>query len=177
MDKGWIKLHRSIMDNWVYQDSYMFHCWIDLLLLANHKQKKMPVFKKLIVIEAGQHLTSYRKLADRWQCNTRTVKKILDTFQSDGMIAYESRYGGTLVSISNYKQYQGFSEPKRNTEYNTEYNKEYNTVGDTEYNAEYNAECIQTRMSKNVKNDIRMNQEIKEPASPIFDSGGFIVED
>ena len=161
MAKGWIKLHRAIMDNWVYQDSYMFHCWIDLLLLANYEQKKIPVFKRLVVIEAGQHLTSYRKLADRWQCNTRTVKKILDTFQSDGMIAYESRYGGTLVSISNYKQYQGFLEPERNTEYNTE----------------YNAECIQTRMSKNVKNDTRMNKEDKKAVSPHSFYEGMKFED
>ena len=42
MAEGWIKLHRSIQDSWLWK-KYPFsegQAWIDLLMLANYEDEK-----------------------------------------------------------------------------------------------------------------------------------------
>lgn len=170
MAKGWIKLHRSIMDHWVYESFEMQHYWIDLLLVANHEDKKIPFYKTIITIKAGQKLTSYRKLADRWHINKNTVKTVLNTFSKDGMIIVENKYNGTLITIVNYKVYQGIKGGNRDTDSDTLSDTDSDTMADTDSDTDY----TQTRI---YKNDIRMNKNEKEKAAPLRDLGGYIIED
>ena len=37
---GWIKIHRKIIDHWIWADSKRFKWWLDILLLTNHSDKK-----------------------------------------------------------------------------------------------------------------------------------------
>jgi hypothetical protein len=43
MKRGWICLHRQIQDHWLWEDRPFSRgqAWIDLLMLANHEDKKM----------------------------------------------------------------------------------------------------------------------------------------
>ena len=36
---GWIKIHRKIIDHWIWADSKRFKWWLDILLLTNHSDK------------------------------------------------------------------------------------------------------------------------------------------
>lgn len=113
MRTGWIKLYRSIEDNWIWSSERFSYqaAWIDLLVMVNHEDKKIMVNGQLIVIHAGQKLTSIRKLADRWKWGKDRVTKFLDMLQSDGMIYRDSRTrSGTLVTIVNYGLFQSKDE-------------------------------------------------------------------
>lgn len=173
-DKGWIKLHRSIIDHWVFQRGSkgyeMEHYWIDLLLMVNHKKGKIQYYKDVVTIYPGQTRTSQRKLAARWGIDTKTVKKVLDTFQNEGMITYENRYNGTLITIVNYGVYQGLSGQNGSAvSYTDSYTDSY-----TEGTTVSHTNSLLTRMNKNdIKNDLR----IKETAPRRIDSGGFEIEE
>lgn len=163
MDNGWIKLHRSIMNHWVYDDYEMEHYWIDLLLLANHKQHKKYIFKNLIVIEAGQHHTSVRQLSARWNVSKDKVRSVLKTFEQDNMIITEKIYNGTLITIVNYGIYQGRKDTDKDTDSYTDSYTHQDTDKDTD--------SILTRSNKN---DIRMIKNDKEKR---FDPGGYEIEE
>ena len=109
-DSNWIKLNRGIWSNflWDFSKPKYALAWIDMLLMANYKDKKILFDGKVEVIKRGSFITSMVKLAERWEMNRKTVKAFLDTLQDDGMIRYESNNRRTTVFISNYEVFQGF---------------------------------------------------------------------
>lgn len=113
MIKGYIKLYRQLQECWVWNGERYSRgqAWIDLLLLANHKEKKIPFNDDIITIERGQYLTSIRKLADRWGWSTSTVTSFLKLLEKDKMIVKNSNANRTLITIVNYSVYQDENTP------------------------------------------------------------------
>ena len=113
MNKGYIRLYRQLQDCWIWIDEESPEkftrgsAWIDLLLFANHKDKKIRYEDGFRIIKRGQFLTSKRKLAERWMWNRRTVDKFLDLLVKDEMITIECTTKHTLITIVNYSIYQG----------------------------------------------------------------------
>ena len=169
-DSNWIKLNRSIWDNFVWDFNEPKYCmaWIDMLLMANYKEKKILFDGKIVVIGRGTFVTSMAKLADRWCMNRRTVKRFLDILQSDGMISYTCTARCTTITIEKYGLYQGIGESECTTEYTTEYTAECTP----ECTTIYTPECTQhknikeSKEGKKVKNNNRFTpptvQEVKE---------------
>ncbi|MBA4509161.1 DnaD domain protein [Clostridium sporogenes] len=116
--KGWISLYRSIQDHWLWQEKPFSkgQAWMDLLLSANHQDKKIVFDSNLIEVKRGQFITSIRKLCDRWGWSNSKVKKFLDTLQSDEMIHYKSDTKKTTINIEKYEVYQVLSDTKNDTE-------------------------------------------------------------
>lgn len=107
---GWIKLHRKIMESDIWQGDEPFDhksAWIDLLLMANHKDKKLMFGGQIITVKAGQKITSLVKLAERWGWSRNKVTRYLDGLQEMGMIDRKSDNKKTLINIVNYNIYQG----------------------------------------------------------------------
>lgn len=142
-EHGYIKLHRQIQDCWIW-DSGKFDkrsAWIDLLMLANHCDKKFMFNGKPVVITRGQFMTSIRKLAVRWEWSTSTVFEFLKILEDDNMIKKESDSHRTLLTIINYEVYQGvpntdqtLTEHQSNTNRTlTETTKEYKNIRNKEF--------------------------------------------
>lgn len=108
MEQGWIKLHRSIYNHWLWKEDTKLKWWLDLLLMANHTTRKILLGNNLIEIPRGSLHTSMTKLTARWQADKKTVKRFLDLLQKDSMISYTTTAKGTTINISNYKEFQDF---------------------------------------------------------------------
>lgn len=109
MAEGFIKLHRSIKDCWIWQDSEPFSkrdAWIDLLLLANYTEKKVLLDGKLTTIKAGQFHTSILKLSERWKWDRKKTRKFLDVLEADQMITTKRTAHGTTLTLVNWGKYQ-----------------------------------------------------------------------
>ena len=110
--KGWIRLHRQLQDCWLWNDEPYSkgQAWVDLLLSANHDDKKIYVNGQLKIIRRGQMLTSIYKLADRWQWSRSKVRRFLNILEIDKMITLECNKGGTsngtTLTIVKYADYQ-----------------------------------------------------------------------
>ena len=110
--EGWIKLHRQIEENdiWHSERFTQGQAWVDLLLLATHKEQ--TVFLKGVEFRLlpGQLCWSQVSLADRWRWNRKTVKKFLLTLKKSEMLDIETKKGAdigfTLITIRNYSKYQ-----------------------------------------------------------------------
>lgn len=113
MAEGWIKLHRAIRKNWIWEDPLKLKWWLDILLQANHQERKILIGNEIVLIERGSFHTSTVKLSERWSVDRKTVKKFLELLQKDNMITLKTSKKGTTLKISNYKDYQAFSEPQK----------------------------------------------------------------
>jgi len=108
MYKGWISLHRKIQEHWLWDDLPFSkgQAWIDLLISANHKEKKTLIGNTLIEIEKGAFITSEVKLADRWGWGRKKVRIFLKLLEDEEMIIKKSTTKYTSISIVNYTSYQ-----------------------------------------------------------------------
>lgn len=107
--KGWIKLQRKITDCWIWDDGSPFDrrsAWIDLLLTANHADKKVVLDGQITTVKRGQILTSVRKLSERWKWSRTKVTAFLGILEKDGMVLKESDTKKTLITVENYGFYQ-----------------------------------------------------------------------
>ena len=117
-DKGYIKVYRDIRDHWIWQEKPYgkAQAWIDLLMLANHEEKKILFDGQLITVGKGQHMTSLTKLAERWGWSRSKVKRFLDVLKSEQMCNTKRNSNGTLITVINYGFYQDTRNTKRNTD-------------------------------------------------------------
>ena len=109
MGKGWIKLHRQLLDCWIWRDLEPFDkrsAWVDLLLAANHADKKVQYKGEIFIVQKGQMITSVRKLSGRWHWSTNRVYRYLKLLEQDGMIEKISDRNRTVLTIVNYGLYQ-----------------------------------------------------------------------
>ena len=139
MAKGWIKLDRQVQEHWLWNDERYdkAHAWIDLLLLANHKDKKLLYRGEVITCERGTVNRSIDSLAKRWGWNWRTVKSFLKALEKDGMITGEYTTNRTTITIKNYAKYQDVDAEVQNEMQNEVQSEVHNGV----------------QINKNVKND------------------------
>lgn len=114
--QGWISVHRNIYDNWIWNDTEQFDkrsAWIDLLLMANHEDKKVLIDGQLEIVRRGQRITSINKLAKRWKWSRKKVTNFLQTLEEDDMIILKKEQGKyTTITIVNYSFYQDNNSPK-----------------------------------------------------------------
>lgn len=138
--QGWIKLHRTIRDCFLWDDKPYdrARAWIDLLLSAMHNDKKTILDGKIAIISKGSFFTTIETLPGRWGWSRNKVRSFLEMLESEQMI-YTRRTGrGTTITIVNYEKYQVQST----TESTTGSTTESTTQGTTE-----------STQKKNLKND------------------------
>lgn len=182
MAEGWVKLHRTITDNWIWDNPHYLKWWLDLILMANHKERKILFNDSIRTVGIGERVTSEQKLSERWGVSRNTVRKFLNLLVKDDMISLQkSRQTGTTYKINNYNVYQGFSEEKKHqTEQRSEQQKDnelnINKNEKNEKNEKNNNSPRNTRKKRVYEDDdpnkilaktlfklIKKNQDIKEP--------------
>lgn len=109
---GWIKLYRQLQECpiWYGERFSKGQAWVDLLILANHSDKKIMFNGDFITVKRGQYLTSMVKLSEKWKWNRKTVSSFLKLLENDNMISKVSDNTKTLVTIVNYGIYQSDDE-------------------------------------------------------------------
>ena len=150
MAYGWICIHRKIQDNIIWNDKPFNRgaAWIDLLMLANHEDKKIIFNGSVIEVKRGEKITSLRKLSERWGWSITKTKKFLNLLSDEKMINYKSDSKKTVYSIVNYEVYQDNENTKSNTEITLKENKN---------KTEKNLKEIKKKQTTMNNNDITMS--------------------
>ena len=157
MGEGWIKLHRNILDNWLWQEKPFDKrsAWIDILLMVNHENKKTLLGNELTTVERGSKITSVRKLCERWGWSNTKVKNFLSLLEKDNMIAVKSDSKKTTLTVVNYCYYQDKSDTKNDTR--TTQERQSSDSKTTREHTNKNVKNV-----KNVKNDKKLYKDIVE---------------
>jgi DNA-binding transcriptional regulator YhcF (GntR family) len=102
-NKGWIKLHRSIIDWEWSEDNAVFSFFIKLLCLCNYEKKRWMGKH----IEVGSFITSHEKLSGLLRMPVITVRRSLKKLEETGEIKVENLYKlGIKITIVKYRDYQ-----------------------------------------------------------------------
>jgi len=104
--EGWIKLHRQIIDHWIYKDPIKFKWWVDILFMVNHEDNKINIGFELFDCKRGQSIMSLQNWAARWNVNKDTARNFLKLLEKDGMILHENLSKTTRLTVCNYDNYQ-----------------------------------------------------------------------
>jgi hypothetical protein len=108
MAEGWIRIYRKSFENEMYfsEKFTRWQAWMDLVLLANHKDSIARVRGVRIEVKRGQVCRSIKVLAARWKWSQGKVSRFLNELQIDAQIDAQKTNVITLISILNYDRYQ-----------------------------------------------------------------------
>ena len=107
---GWIKIHRSITNHWLYTEKRVFskfEAWNDILLTVNYTDAKTIIKGSLYEVKRGQSILSLDSWSKRWNWDKSKVRRFLNTLQLDNMIVIKSDTVTTQLTVCNYESYQG----------------------------------------------------------------------
>lgn len=160
MQQGWVHLHRSFMEHWLYGKKPFCDAmaWVDLILLANHESNKFYVDGDIVNIERGQTFTSYRSLTNRWGWGAPRIKKFLELLEREKMLEIKTFKNGTLLTLVNYEVYQD----TRNANVTQTERKRNGSVTQTERKRNVTVTKQECKNEENVKNE-RMKQKPIRP--------------
>lgn len=144
---GWIKLDREITSHWIFEDSWKFRNWIDLLTLVNHSEQKVNIKGTVLTCYRGQTLCSLDTFARRWKCDKSKVRRFLKLLEDDSMIELKSEHITTRLTICNYDTYQSEGN-----------------ADETKVNRKRNATETQTTPNKNDNNEKKERSIFKAPS-------------
>lgn len=143
MNSGWVKFHRSILDNPRSSDPDWFSVWGHLLLMATHKEMKFIFKGAAILLKPGQLITSRDSLSKKTGVNTSKIERVLKWMQIEQQIEQESSSVSRLITILNWDRYQSIEQ-----------------VSEHESDTKRTPNEHQTDTNKNVKKDKNVRSKI-----------------
>lgn len=161
-NKGWIKLHRKVLDNPVVcRDAEHLAVWMYLLLEATHDNIDKMFAGRRTTLKPGELITGRKVISVKLNISESKVQRILKRFEIEQQIEQQTSTTSRRISIQNWSEYQEGEQQLNNNRTATE--QRLNTL----------QEC------KNVKND-NINKEAtkknKSVSEKIEDYLGMISE-
>lgn len=155
-EKGWISLYRSLEDSWLWGDKPFARgqAWIDLILQANHKDRKVFSKGELVTVKKGSFLTSDQLLSDRWGWSRKKVRTFLDMLVKERMVQLKRSPKGTSLTLLNWELYQNAGTTEEQLEIQQKDNQR-------------TTEGQQKNTNNNVNNDNNVNNKKEEELNPI----------
>lgn len=102
MHRGFITLHRKIVDWEWYSDANVFRVFTHLILTANWEPKKWQG----ILVERGQRITSIQHIAEETGLTPQSVRTAISKLKLTGELTSQSTNKYTIVTLTNYDFYQ-----------------------------------------------------------------------
>ena len=87
---GWVKIHRKIRDNWIWDNADYLKAWMDLIFRANYDDSRKLFDGEIKELKRGQFVTSIRKLSEAWGWSKDRTLKFLRLLEADNMIKKDS---------------------------------------------------------------------------------------
>lgn len=106
--EGWIKLHRSLLENplWTNEPFSRGQAWVDLLLIANHDDSYFYKRGIKLIVKRGQVGMSELGLSARWKWSKNKLRKFLKDLENEDQIRQQKNNVTNLITILNYDTYQ-----------------------------------------------------------------------
>lgn len=108
MSQGWIAIHRSLKDHWIWKNDQYFKAWVAILMEVNHEDQTVLIGDELIDCKRGESLNSVSTwisiFGSGWtRQKIRTFFKLLE---KDQMINQQGLRKTTKISVCKYDTYQ-----------------------------------------------------------------------
>lgn len=131
MNKGYIRLHRKILDCPVFGNEKLLKVWIWCLLKATHDDFNVTIGRQIVELKKGQFVFGRHMASDELMIPASTVWSHIKLLEKYEMLEIESNNKFSIVTIANWELYQedsGKSNNKRKrTKKEEDTNKHINT--------------------------------------------------
>lgn len=117
INKGYILLHRKLIDSWVYQDSETLHLWVHLLLCASYNEKEYSYNGDLVKLKPGQFITGRKKLSIETGINESKIERVLSALEKAKKIEQQTNSRNRCISIVKWCEYQKIEQPANTDKY------------------------------------------------------------
>ena len=112
--QGWIKLHRKLLENPIFNDPHLLKLWVYCLLKATHKEHKQIVGKQMVELQPGQFVTGRFILAKEYNrdakpndvVSDRTLWRWMKFLEESEFLSIKSTTKYSVVTINNWDKYQ-----------------------------------------------------------------------
>jgi len=106
--KGYISIHRKITENWLWlsEPFTKSQAWIDLLLMANHKENTFFLRGIKIEVKRGCLARGENNLSFRWKWSKGKVRNFIKLLESEQQIKLHRSNKINIIEILNYDSYQ-----------------------------------------------------------------------
>lgn len=150
--EGYIKLFRKVKNNEIFLEIPFdrWHAFEFLLLSARYKPTDIMIKGKTIHLDVGQTIFGEDYLAQKWGWSRGKVRRFLELLSSHEMIQKVGTPYGTLITIENYRVYQGERTAK--------------STSDGTHSSTSNGTSDGTHNKKGIKKGIKNNKEYIYPA-------------
>ena len=127
---GWIKLHRKIIDNPVFDNPDLFHLFVYCLIAANHNPTMIVWNGEEKNMERGSFITGRKSLSEKLKQSESKIYRNLKTLEKLNIITQKSNNRFTLINVVNYCNYQGseFENEQQTNNQRTTDEQQMNTV-------------------------------------------------
>lgn len=103
--EGKINVHRSIMDNWIWERGEYVKAWLHMLLLANNRDHTIKLPDGPVSLQRGQFVMSKRNMQQEWHWTWPVLQKFLSLLQEKRAVTISTLKFGCLITILNYDAY------------------------------------------------------------------------
>jgi len=110
---GWIKLHRSCLDHWLYTEYRPLtrrEAWETILFTVNFEPSKTLIKGQLYNCDRGQSLLSIQSWAEKFVWSVKQVRTFFGLLEKDEMIVIEGLQYTTRLTVCNYDYYQDLGQ-------------------------------------------------------------------
>ena len=108
---GFIKLHRKFLGWWWYPDMVVKSVFLHIILTASYKDFEW----KGKQYSAGQLVTTQTRLASELGLSVQQVRRALSNLRSSSAIDTQSTNAYTVITVLNWRVYQGESYEEQQT--------------------------------------------------------------
>jgi len=171
MTCGWVKIYRQLEENplWTSEPFTRGQAWVDLIMLANHREGEVWVRDNCLKIKRGEIGRSEKTLAERWKWSRSKVRNFIKYLEKRQQVEQRKSHVMSTLSIVNYDQFQGERTTDRTTAGQQEDNSR-TTAGqqqDTNKkdNNEKNAENENNDKNQSLTNFLEEGQDLKSKSS------------
>lgn len=163
---GWIKLHREIVDHWIYQDAEYLKVWLEMLVRARYWDESGTelVGDQLVKVDRGEFIFGRPKWSKRLGISEQRLKTLIQKMIKDEMIEVVQKFPRcTLYRIKNYEKFNQQDNQQSNQQEsqqqqgmqddsNQQYNQQSNQQPTSTQPAP-NQQPTNNKERKNIKND------------------------
>ena len=103
---GWIKIHRKILGDPIFQNEKLFKVWMYCLLKATHRDYEQIVGLQVVKLKPGEFIFGRIAAGKELNMSPSTVWRHINALKSGGNVDIKTNNKFSVVSIVNWRVYQ-----------------------------------------------------------------------
>ncbi len=165
-NKGYVALHRKIIDSPIFDNPKGLKVWLWCLCKANHKNNKVLIGTNLVEVKKGQFIFGRKKASVELGMTESTTYRLIKLLEKLEMISIDSNNKYSILTINNWNTYQGQQMNKEEMKKNNNKrrtNKQQHTMNISIKEEEKNNKETSSEQQKNTNNNVKnVNNDLKK---------------